>query len=695
MSASLVQWVSRVMKYSDVLIALGVIGTVAMMIIPLAAWLLAFLQVVNLGLSLLIVLTAMYIREPLEFSIFPPLLLIITLFRLSLNVSATRLILLTGEGGALIQGFGEFVVGGNPVVGFIVFVILVIIQFVVITRGSERVAEVSARFTLDAMPGKQMAIDADLNAGTITEAEARVRRQAIQREADFYGAMDGASKFVKGDAIAAIIILIVNLVGGFVVGMLQQGLDAMTALQTFSLLTVGDGLVTQIPALLISTAAGIVVTRASSDAPLGQDFTGQLFAEPRALYVAGGVLAAFALVPGLPAVPFLILGGTAAGAGYLLRQDQEQKAREAQRRAADEQAAASSEASRKPENVMSLLTVDPLEIELGYGLLGLADPAQGGDLMDRVGLIRRQIALDLGLVLPYIRVRDNIQLKPTQYVVKLRGIELAQGEIYPDHYLAMNPGSAAEEIAGVPTREPAFGLPALWVSQSQKEQAELAGYTVVEPAAVIATHLTELIKTHASELLGRQETQALLDHVKAGNPAVVDELTPGLLSLGEVQKVLQNLLREGVSIRDLVTILEALADSSRATRDTDTLTEYVRQSMARSLCRQFGLVGQGSVPVITLHPEVEQRLAASLQRDGGAAAAGLDPDTLRRFLESLRAWAARSVEQGHDPIVLTSPAVRPYVKRLTERTLPRLLVLSYNELDPASQVESLGMVSLE
>ncbi len=695
MPAGIAQWVSRAMKYSDVMVALAVIGTVAMMIIPMAAWLLAFLQVVNLGLSLLVVLTSIYIREPLEFSIFPPLLLVITLFRLSLNVSATRLILLTGEGGALIQGFGQFVVGGNPVVGFIVFVILVIIQFVVITRGSERVAEVSARFTLDAMPGKQMAIDADLNAGALTEAEARERRQAIQHEADFYGAMDGASKFVKGDAIAAIIILIVNLVGGFVVGMLQQNMDAMTALQTFSLLTVGDGLVTQIPALLISTAAGIVVTRASSDATLGQDFTGQLFAEPRALYVAGGVLGAFALVPGLPALPFLILGGTAIGTGYLLRQDQAQKARDAQRRVAEEQAAASSEASRKPENVMSLLTVDPLEIELGYGLLGLADPAQGGDLMDRVGLIRRQVALDFGLVLPYIRVRDNIQLKPTQYVAKLRGIELAQGEIYPDHFLAMNPGSAAEDITGIPTREPAFGLPALWVSQGQKEQAELAGYTVVEPAAVIATHLAELIKTHASELLGRQEAQALLDHVKATSAAVVDELIPNLLTLGEVQKVLQNLLREGVSIRDLVTILEALADSARVTRDPDVLTEYVRQSLARSLCRQFGLVGQGSVPVITLHPDVEQQLAASVQREGGTSVVNLNPDTLRRFLESLRGWASRAVEQGHEPIVLTSPAVRPYVKRLTERTLPRLLVLSYNELDPASQIESLGMVSLE
>ncbi|MHB9145590.1 MAG: flagellar biosynthesis protein FlhA [Symbiobacteriia bacterium] len=695
MQRAIIQFVNRAMKYSDILLAVAIIGSIAMMIIPMPAWLLAFLQVVNLAISLIIVLLAMYTREPLEFSIFPPLLLVTTLFRLSLNVSATRLILLSGEGGSVIQAFGQFVVGGNPVVGFIVFIILVIIQFVVITRGSERVAEVSARFTLDAMPGKQMAIDADLNSGSITEAEARKRRSDIQREADFYGAMDGASKFVRGDAIASIIIVVVNLVGGFVVGMLQQGMDAMTALATFSLLTVGDGLVTQIPALLISTAAGIVVTRASSTSTLGQDFAGQLFSEPRVLYIAAAVLALFALVPGLPLLPFLLLAGTATAAGYLLTQGQQQKAQDAQREATAAEVAASAEASRKPENVMGLLSVDPLEIELGYGLLGLADPGQGGDLMDRVGLIRRQIALDMGLVLPYIRVRDNIQLKPTQYVVKLRGIDLTQGEIYPDHFLAMNPGGAADDIPGIPTKEPAFGLPALWVAAQHKERAELAGYTVVEPAAVIATHLSELIKNNAPDLLGRQEVQALLDHIKGTNPVVVDELVPSLLTLGEVQKVLQNLLREGVSVRDLVTILEALADAARSTRDLEVLTEYVRQAMARAICRQFGLVGHGPVPAITLHPDLEQRLAAAVHRENGVTNLNLDPDVLRRFIERVQFWVSQAMDQGKDPVVLASAAVRPYVKRLTERALPRLLVLSFNELDPASELESLGMVTLE
>lgn len=679
-------------RYSDVLIAVAVLAVVAMMIIPLPPFLLDVLLVFNLTASLTVLLLTMYTVEPLQFSIFPSLLLITTLLRLSLNVSSTRLILGTGEPGNVIRGFGEFVVGGNPVVGFIVFVILVVIQFVVITRGSERVAEVAARFTLDAMPGKQMAIDADLNAGAINEAEARQRRQAIQREADFYGAMDGAAKFVKGDAIAGIIIVIVNLIGGFVIGMAQRGLDFTQALQEYSLLTVGDGLVTQIPALLISTATGIIVTRAASESHLGSDMVSQVFSQPRVLYIAAAALGVLALAPGLTGWPFFLMGGVAAGMGYLTQLGQQAKAAQEAVQAA-QAGGAGETAARQPENVMSLLPIDPMEIELGYALLSLADPDQGGDLMERVVAIRRQCALEMGLVLPYIRVRDNIQLKPTQYVVKLRGVEVAQGEILPDHYLAMNPAGSQDEVPGIPTHEPAFGLPALWISAGQKERAELLGYTVVDPSAVVATHLTEIIRTHAHQLLGRQEVQQLLDAVKATHAAVVDEVVPNLLTLGEVQKVLQNLLREGVSIRDLVTILECLADHGRHTREPDILTEFCRQALSRSLAQQYRL-REGRTPVITLHPDLEQRLADAVQRNSGFVQVDLPPDFLQKLQAAVAEQVQRAAAQGYTPVVLTSPAVRFYLKRLTERSIPKLVVLSYAELEPDVEIEAIGMVNV-
>ncbi len=676
-------------KYSDILIALAIVLVVAMLVIPVPAALLDVLLALNLTISIGIVLVAIYTTEPLQFSVFPTLLLITTLYRLSLNVSSVRLILTDGEAGDVIAAFGEFVVGGNAIVGFVVFLILVVIQFVVITRGAERVSEVAARFTLDAMPGKQMAIDADLNAGLITESEARARRRAIEQEADFYGAMDGASKFVKGDAIAAIIITAVNLLGGIAVGIFLQGRDAVGALQQFSLLTVGDGLVSQIPALLISTATGIVVTRAASEANLGQDLIGQLLQQPRVLYLTGATIGLLGMAPGLPGVPFWTLSALVIFLAWQMQRSAKARAvREVEE--AQEQAAAAAAEERKPESVLGLLQVDPLEIELGYGLLGLADTSMGGDLMERIVMIRRQTALDLGLVLPYIRVRDNMGLKPNQYVIKLKGIEIGQGELLADHYLAMDPGTVVQPVPGLETREPAFGLPALWVTSADREQAELAGYTVVDAPAVIATHLTEMIRRHSYELLGRQEAKQLIDLIKDSHPAVVEELQRAL-SLGEVQKVLQNLLREGISIRDLVTIMETLADYGGSTKDLEVLTEYVRAALARSISRQLGLAGKARV--ITVHPDLENRIARAVDKQPGGTYLNLEPEVIHRILGAVTRLAGDMAALGSVPIVLTSPPIRPYFKRITERSLPKLVVLSYNEIDPNLEVEAVGMVN--
>lgn len=678
-------------RYRDVLVALAVILVVAMLVIPLPPFLLDVLLTINIGLSIIVALAALYNREPLELSVFPTLLLILTLYRLALNVSSVRLILNSGAPGRVIEAFGNFVVGGNAIVGFVVFIILVVIQFVVITKGAERVSEVAARFTLDAMPGKQMAIDADLNAGLITETEARERRRRVEREADFYGAMDGASKFVKGDAIAGIIIAIVNLLGGIAVGVFMLNMQATEALSHFALLTVGDGLVSQIPALLISTATGIIVTKAGSDANFSTDLVGQLASHPRVLILTGAALIGLGMVPALPGLPFWTLGALFLSVGLMqirtARRKEEATAQEAEQAG---QAAASLE-ERKPESVLNLLQVDPMEIELGYGLLGLADAGMGGDLMDRVVMIRRQTAMDLGLVLPYIRVRDNMGLKPNQYVVKIKGTEVAGGELLPDHFLAMDPGTVVIPIQGVETREPAFGLPALWVAETDRERAEMAGYTVVDPPAVIATHLTELIRRHAHELLGRQETKQLVDLIKESHPAVIEELQRAL-NLGEVQKVLQNLLREGVSIRDLVSIFETLADWGGATKDIELLTEYVRQALARSIAKQYGL--EGKVRVITLHPDLEQRIARSVDKQPSGTYLNLEPEIIHRMLASLTRLAGDMAALGSMPLCLTSPAVRPYVKRLTERNLPKLIVLSYNELDPSLEIEAVGMVNL-
>ncbi|WP_425060873.1 Flagellar biosynthesis protein FlhA [Sporomusa carbonis] len=675
-------------KYSDILIAVAIITIVVMMIIPLPALLLDLLLTLNITLALIIVMVAIYNVEPLEFSVFPSLLLITTLFRLALNVSSTRLILLDGHAGEVIAAFGNFVVGGNAVVGFIVFIILIIIQFIVITRGAERVAEVAARFTLDAMPGKQMSIDADLNAGLISDKEARERRKNIQREADFYGAMDGASKFVKGDAIAAIIIIVINIVGGFVIGMLQRNLDVVQALHTYTLLTVGEGLVNQIPALLISTATGIVVTRAASEANLGKDITSQIITNPRVFFIASGVLAILGIIPELPGIPFFLLSIITGGIGYALIKTQQS---EVQMEMSQQEEKEKAEV-RKPENIVSLLQVDPMELEIGYSLIPLVDVSQGGDLLDRVVMIRRQCALELGLIVPTIRIRDNIQLKPNVYVIKLKGIEIARGELMLDHFLAMDSGSVFETVPGIETVEPAFGLPALWIQEAYREQAELAGYTVVDPVSVLATHLTEIIKLHAAEILGRQEVQTLIESVKQNNTAVVDELTPNLMSLGEIQKVLGNLLREKVSIRDLVTIFETLADYAQLTKDTEILTEYVRHALARQISRQF--VNNNILTCLTVDPQLENTIVNSVQRTEQGSYVGLEPQMVQAVIKSLTNELPKLTNMGYQPVVLTSPGARLYFRKLTERVAPNLAVLSYAELEAKTEVQALGMVRL-
>ena len=677
-----------IQSHSDKIIALAIVTIVIMMIIPLPTVVLDLLICVNITAALVIVISTIYNEEALDLSVFPSLLLVTTLFRLALNISSTRLILLDGYAGEVITAFGNFVVGGNPVVGFIMFVILVIIQFIVITKGSERVAEVSARFTLDAMPGKQMSIDADLNQGAITDAEAKVRREKIQREADFFGAMDGASKFVKGDAIAAIIIMLINIGGGFVIGVVQRDLEAAQALQQYTLLTVGEGLVSQIPALLISTATGLIVTRAASEGNLGADIVGQLFRNERIFFIVSGVLVFLAMVPGLPGIPFMALSLTCALIGYELKRTSGKKEVAAE---VKEEVKAKEEAT-KPENIVSLLQVDPMELEIGYSLIPLVDTGQGGDLLDRIVMIRRQCALELGLVVPTIRIRDNIQIKPNAYIIKLKGIEIAKGELLLDHYLAMNSGTVFEEVSGIETIEPAFGLPALWIQESEREQAELNGYTVVDAVSVLATHLTEVIKSHADEILGRRETQNLIDNLKKTNQTLVDEVVPELMTVGEVQKVLANLLRERISIRDMATILEVLADYARATKDTEVLTEYVRHAMARHITQQN--VQNNVLPCVTLDPALENRIAGGVQRTDRGSYVSMDPDSLQRMITSLNTELAKLTNMGYQPIVLTSPAVRLYFRKLVERSVPGLTVLSHAEIEQSVEIQILGVVKI-
>ncbi len=671
-------------RHSDLLVAFGVVGILIVMILPLPAFLLDLLLATNITVSVVILMVTMYMIRPLEFSVFPGLLLVVTLFRLSLNVATTRLILGEAYAGEVVKSFGTFVVSGNYVVGFVVFVILVVIQFVVITKGATRIAEVAARFTLDAMPGKQMAIDADLNAGLINEQQARNRRDEISREADFYGAMDGASKFVRGDAIAGIIITLINIVGGFIIGMVQLNLNFMDALQTYTLMTVGDGLVSQIPALMISTASGIIVTRAASESNLGQDIVRQLTLQPRAILIAASLLLVFAIVPGMPTIPFLSLSLLVGSIGYFsIRAAQDKKAA---------QAAAIEEApSKEPEKIEDMLKIDPMEIEIGYSLIPLVDTSQGGDLLERIALIRKQLAGELGIIVPPIRIRDNIQLDADSYRIKIRGIETSRGSLMIDHLLAMAPGQVEEEIAGTPTREPAFGLPAIWIDKKQQEYAELMGYTVVEPSAVLATHLSEVIKSHAPNLLNRQQTKELLDNIKKDNSTLVDEVIPNLLSVGNVQKVLHNLLREQIPVRDLETILEALADYAVLTKDMDLLTEYVRAALKRTISNLYRNESN-ELYVLTIDPKLEKLMTDSIKNPNFNGRIILPPAVFNRFQQDISAKIKQVLDSGHQPIVLASPGIRLYFRRMIEEFFPQVIVLSYNEIETGINILSLGML---
>ena len=685
----------RVLRNTDLFLAIGVVGIIMLLVLPLPTLLLDLLLTVSIALSVLILFVALFILRPLDFSAFPTVLLIITLFRLSLNVASTRLILGNGatEGvaaaGNVIQAFGDFVVLGNYVVGIIIFLILVIINFVVVTKGAGRIAEVAARFTLDAMPGKQMAIDADLNAGIIEEAEAKERRATIQQEADFYGAMDGASKFVRGDAIAGLIITGVNIVGGLVIGVFQFGMPLNTALNTYTVLTVGDGLVAQIPALIVSMAAGIAVTKAAGEVPLSEDLKSQLLGNPRALAIAAIVILVFALIPGMPTFPLLTVALAAGSLAYYLYRSTQRASEQQVELAALEMAR---EAEEAPEDIEALLPIDRLGFELGYGLIPLVDAEQDGELLDRIKSIRRQIAMDLGFIVPPIHIKDNLELAPGGYSIIIKGVEVGRGEVLLDHLLAMKTGDVDEDITGIDTIEPAFGLPALWVQPELQERAQFAGYTVVDLPTVLATHLIEVIKRHAPEFLGRQETQRLVDNFAKNEPKVVEELIPNVLSLGVVQKSLQNLLRERVSIRDLHTVLETLADMGGLTKDPDLLTEYVRQNLARTITRQYQ-TPDGTLPLISLNQEWEDQMANAIQTTPqGSSYLALDPEMAQTVIQSVEAQLERFSVLNYQPILLCSPLIRPHLKKLTERFTPNLVVLSHNEISHDVRIESLGMV---
>lgn len=672
-------------KHKDLLLIVGVIGVIVIMLLPVPPFLLDILLSLMITIALTILMVSMFIKTVLDFSIFPGILLVVTLFKLSLNVAVTRLILSEGQGGEVINAFGGFVTGGNMVVGAIIFIILMVINFKVITAGSTRIAEVAARFTLDAMPGKQMAVDADLNAGNIDETEARRRRSEISRESDFFGAMDGASKFVRGDAVAGLIIVLVNILGGFVVGMAMLDMSAVESLRTYTQLTIGDGLVAQIPSLMISTASGIIVSRAASKANLGAEITGQLTQSPTALYVTAAVMGGLALVPGLPHIPFLVLAVATAAIGY-----GKTRALKAEELAAKEPPKPSAK-SHEDDKVENYLAIDQMELEIGYALIPLVDVNQGGDLLERITLLRRQCASELGIIVPPIRIRDNILLKPAQYVIRVKGVEIGQGELMTGCYLAMDPGSVSRRIAGIPTREPAFGLPAMWITETQKEAADLAGYTVVELPAVLATHLTEVIRSHSHEVLTRQDVRTLVDNLRPSHPTVVDELVPSILTYGEIQKVLENLLRERVSIRDLPTILEALADGARQNRDATFLTEQVRLALSRSLCKLLA-DAEGVLPVLTLEPGMEQILEASIQTTDRGPRLMVRPEVVGRLLDALRPLVETMSAAGETPVLVCAPGVRPHLRRLLEGSYPQLSVLSYAEIVPGVSVRSRGTV---
>ena len=675
-------------KKNDLFIGIYLLAAVLFFIISIPSWLLDILLAINILVAMVVLFNSLFAKEVLDMASFPTMLLFTTIFRISLNVSSTKLILKNGDAGKVVDTFGKFVGGGNLVIGIIIFIILIIVQFIVINKGSERVAEVTARFTLDAMAGKQMAIDSDLNTGAITDKEAAERRKKLQQENSFFGSMDGATKYVKGDATAGLIITGINLVGGIVMGMVYGGLSINDALSKYTILTIGDGLSSQIPSLLISLATGILVTKASSDGELGDEIVGQLFSMDRVLIMVGAALSVLGILTPLPWYIFVPLGAALIFYGRKLGT----KAGEAKIEESAEQEENEAQEIRKPENVVSLLNVDPIELEFGYGIIQLADVNQGGDLLDRVVMIRRQIALELGAVVPIIRLRDNIQLNPNQYVIKIKGIQVSEGEILFDHYMAMNPGYVEEEITGIPTFEPSFHLPAIWITESQRERAESLGYTVVDPPSIIATHLTEVIRQHIAELLTRQDVQNLINNIKDNNSTLIDELVPKLMGIGEIQKVLQNLLDEGISIRDLVTILETLADHAAVTRDPDILTEYARQGLKRAISSKYFTVGEVT-NVVTVDPAIEQEIMNSVKNTEQGSYLSLDPERSKKIVEALGNELKKLEDMGKNPIVITSPIVRMYFRNLAKDYYKDIIVISYNEVESNVELQSVGMVT--
>lgn len=675
-------------KKNDLFIGIYLLAAVLFFIISIPSWLLDILLAINMMVALVVLFNSLFAKEVLDMASFPTMLLFTTIFRISLNVSSTKLILKNGNAGKVVDTFGKFVGGGNLVIGIIIFIILIIIQFVVINKGSERVAEVTARFTLDAMAGKQMAIDSDLNTGAITDKEAAERRKKLQQENSFFGSMDGATKYVKGDATAGLIITGINLVGGIVMGMVYGGLSINDALSKYTILTIGDGLCSQMPSLLISLATGILVTKASSDGELGDEIVGQLFSMDRVLLMVGAALILLGVATPLPWYIFIPLGA----ALIICSRRLSTKAGETAIEESAEQEETEASEIRKPENVVSLLNVDPIELEFGYGIIPLADVNQGGDLLDRVVMIRRQIALELGAVVPIIRLRDNIQLNPNQYVIKIKGIQVSEGEILFDHYMAMNPGYVEEEITGIPTFEPSFHLPAIWITESQRERAESLGYTVVDPPSIIATHLTEVIRQHIAELLTRQDVQNLINNIKDNNTTLIDELVPKLMGVGEIQKVLQNLLEEGISIRDLVTIFETLADHAAVTRDPDILTEYVRQALKRAISSKYFPVGE-MTNVVTVDPLIEQEIMNSVKNTEQGSYLSLDPERSKKIIESLGNELKKLEDMGKNPIVITLPIVRMYFRNLAKDYYKDIIVISYNEVESNVELQSVGMVT--
>jgi len=681
--------VSGLTKNMDIIAAVGVVAIVAMIILPMSTSLLDIFLTFNMTLAIIIILLTMFTKDILEFSVFPTLLLITTLFRLALNISSTRLILSQGDAGDVISAFGSFVAADNYVVGAVIFIIIVVIQFIVITNGASRVAEVAARFTLDAMPGKQMSIDADLNAGVIDDNQARIRRQKLQQEADFYGAMDGASKFVKGDAIAGIIIVFINFIGGIIIFAWQKGVPVLDAIETFGILTIGDGLVSQVPALLISTASGILVTRSASIDNFGTELTQQLFAIPKVIGIAAVLLFIFGLVPGLPAVPFFILAAVCGGIAYMLSEESKQKAAA---EAKKEAVKAEKNIGKEPEDMSRYIYMEAIEIEIGYGLIPLAESGEGGGLLERITAVRKQNAAEMGILIPPIRIRDNLQLKADEYIIKIRGNEVGRGEVLYNHFLVMNPGHDTIDLEGKKTIEPAFQLPAVWIDKKLKEKAEMLGYTIVDPGTVMVTHLSEIIKANSYELLGRQEVKKLMDTMKDNYSAVVEELIPDKLSLGEVQKVLQNLLRERVPIKDLLTILEALADYAGNIKDTEILTEYVRNRIGRTIVSNY-LTPQNKLDIITINPDLEQYIHENIQKSIQGSFPAIDPAITTKILEKIDAILEKS--QAPKPIILTSPRIRVAFKRLIEMAFPQLAVLSLNEIPNSVEFEGVGTVTVD